>query len=80
MKIDPKQEIQMLDFCQRVKAGFGNITDSNVKKEFERTFESQLETPVLAELLALLESQNLLDKKHSANKQPDFYRTMKKMM
>lgn len=75
-----EEELRLLEFCQKVKSGFGSISDTVVKKEYERVYESDMTIESLAELLALLEAQNLLDKKHSANKHPNFYRVMKKTL
>jgi hypothetical protein len=77
MKIDD----QIVQFCGAVKQGFGNITDSLVKSEFERINETSLEPENLGKLLALLEKHDLLDKKFSINKEPQFYQFMyRKMM
>ena len=58
--------------------GFGTITDSSVKFEFERVYETQIDTTELAKLLALLEKNSLLDEKFSVNRQKGFYQTMYK--
>lgn len=77
MKIDD----QIVEFCGSVKSGFGNIADSIVKSEFERINETRIEPENLGKLLALLEKHDLLDKKFSINKEPQFYQFMyKKMM
>lgn len=70
----------IVDFCNSVKKGFGTISDSSVKQEFERVTESSLGVQDLGKLLALLEKHSLLDKKHSVNKEAGFYQFMYKKM
>ena len=62
-------------FCSRVKNGLGTILDSQVRKEYNRIYET-VDSYDLAFLLAVLEQNSLLDKDHSVNKQPFFYRQM----
>jgi hypothetical protein len=69
---------KFLKFCEKVMTGFGTITDSSVKFEFERVYETQIDTTELAKLLALLEKNSLLDEKFSVNRQKGFYQTMYK--
>ena len=76
MKIDE----QIVNFCTSVKNGFGTITDSTVRLEFERINETKIETEELGKLLALLERYELLDKKASVNKEDQFYQFMYKKM
>jgi hypothetical protein len=76
MTIDDK----IVKFCGSVKSGFGNIVDTSVKIEFERINETKLEPEDLGKLLALLERHELLDKKFSINKEPQFYQFMYKKM
>ena len=75
-----KNEDKILEFCNSVKKGFGTITDSLVKSEFERIYETAVESTELATLLALLEKHELLDKKKSVNKGENFYQFMHKKM
>ena len=70
----------IVEFCSSVKKGFGSIMDSTVKAEFERIYETSLETNDLATLLALLEKHELLDKKKSVNKDEKFYQFKNKKM
>lgn len=67
---------KLIEFCKSVKSGFGSITDTNVKSEFQRLNEKILSIEQLGKLLALLEKHELLDKKHSVNTQKDFYQIM----
>jgi hypothetical protein len=76
MKIDE----QIVNFCASVKNGFGTISDSTVRIEFERINETKIETEDLGKLLALLEKYDLLDKKSSVNKEDQFYQFMYKKM
>jgi hypothetical protein len=76
MKIDE----QIVNFCTAVKGGFGTISDSTVRLEFERINETKIETEDLGKLLALLERYELLDKKSSVNKEDQFYQFMYKKM
>ena len=76
MKIDE----QIVNFCTAVKSGFGTISDSTVRLEFERINETKIETEDLGKLLALLERYELLDKKSSVNKEDQFYQFMYKKM
>lgn len=76
MKIDE----QIVKFCTSVKSGFGTISDSTVRLEFERINETKIETEDLGKLLALLEKYELLDKKSSVNKEDQFYQFMYKKM
>jgi hypothetical protein len=71
---------QIVEFCTSVKKGFGTISDSSVKHEFERMSESAIQPQHLGKLLALLERHNLLDKKNSVNKEEKFYQFMYKKM
>ena len=75
-----KPQEMIVEFCSSVKKGFGSITDSAVKAEFERIYETSIQTPDLATLLALLEKHNLLDKAKSVNKDEKFYQFMYKKM
>lgn len=75
-----KNQEMIVEFCSAVKKGFGSITDSSVKGEFERIYETSIETTDLATLLALLEKHELLDKKRSVNKDEKFYQFMYKKM
>ena len=75
-----KDEKKIMDFCASVKKGFGSIVDVIVKKDFERIYETSLEAESLGALLALLETHDLLDKRHSINKGTTFYRDMYKKM
>jgi hypothetical protein len=63
-------------FCSKVKNGLGTILDSQVKKEYTRVYEADVNSYDLAFLLAVLEQNNLLDKDHSVNKKLFFYRQM----
>ena len=65
-------------FCLSVKKGFGSIPDTAVKREFERLHEEVADALVLGKLLAILEKNELLDKKVSVNKEPKFYQRMYK--
>ena len=76
MSIDDK----IVEFCNSVKRGFGTISDSQVKHEFERINESKIEIGDLGKLLALLEKHSLLDKKYSVNNVDNFYQFMYKKM
>jgi hypothetical protein len=76
MKIDE----QIVNFCASVKNGFGTISDSTVRVEFERINETRIETVDLGKLLALLEKYELLDKKSSVNKEDQFYQFMYRKM
>ena len=67
---------RIVDFCTKVKKGLGTIVDTIVKTEYERVYESQIESKDLASLLALLEKHNLLDKKRGVNNTPHFYQNM----
>jgi hypothetical protein len=67
---------RIVDFCTKVKKGLGTIVDTIVKTEYERVYESQIESKDLASLLALLEKHNLLDKKRGVNNAPHFYQNM----
>ena len=78
MKKEDEQHI--VEFCNSVKKGFGSIVDCVVKKEYERIYESSIQPESLADLLALLETHNLLDKKYSINNDKSFYRDMRKKM
>ena len=71
---------KIAEFCVGVKKGFGTISDSGVKGEFERVYETKLDSTNLGKLLALLEKHNLLDKKHSVNCNENFYQFMYKKM
>lgn len=75
-----KPQEMIVEFCTSVKKGFGSISDSSVKAEFERIYETSIETTDLATLLALLERHELLDKKKSVNKDEKFYQFMYKKM
>ena len=68
------------EFCGSVKKGFGTISDSGVKGEFERVYETKLDSFALGKILALLEKHALLDKKHSVNCNENFYQFMYKKM
>jgi hypothetical protein len=63
-------------FCSKVKNGLGTIMDSQVKKEYTRIYEADVNSYDLAFLLAVLEQNSLLDKDHSVNTHPFFYRQM----
>lgn len=76
MKIDE----QIVNFCASVKNGFGTISDSTVRIEFERINETKIETEDLGKLLALLEKYELLDKKYSVNQEDQFYQFMYRKM
>lgn len=76
MKIDE----QIVNFCASVKSGFGTISDSTVRLEFDRINETKIETEDLGKLLALLEKYELLDKKYSVNKEDQFYQFMYRKM
>jgi hypothetical protein len=78
--MDRQEQERLLEFCMRVKNGFGTILDRDVKKEYERLYEKECTTTSLGHLLALLEAKNLLDKKRSVNKQPGFYQKMIKKL
>jgi hypothetical protein len=71
---------KIVEFCTKVKKGFGTIVDTIVKTEFERIYENRLEGEELATLLALLEKHDLLDKKRCTNSAPGFYQDMRKKM
>jgi hypothetical protein len=75
-----KSQEMIVEFCSSVKKGLGSITDSLVKTEFERVYETSLQSTDLATLLALLEKHELLDKKRCINKEPHFYQAMYKKM
>lgn len=75
-----KPQEMIVEFCTSIKKGLGSITDSSVKGEFERIYETNIESPDLATLLALLEKHNLLDKKKCVNKDEKFYQFMYKKM
>lgn len=65
----------IVEFCKFVKKGSGVIVDSNVKSEFESMYELA-NSYHHGKLLAVLELNNLLDKKNSVNNDPLFYRNM----
>lgn len=67
---------RIVDFCNKVKKGFGTIVDTIVKTEYERVYERSLNGEDLATLLALLEKHELLDKKRCVNTSPKFYQQM----
>lgn len=67
---------KIIDFCNKVKKGFGTIVDTIVKTEYERVYEKSLSGGELATLLALLEKHELLDKKRCVNSSPKFYQQM----
>ena len=73
-------EDKIVEFCNSVKKGFGSIPDSLVKTEFNRLNETVIDSSNLGKLLALLEKHNLIDKKHSINKDESFYQYMYKNM
>lgn len=73
-------EDKIVEFCNSVKKGFGSIPDSLVKAEFNRIHETTIASDDLGKLLALLEKHNLIDKKHSVNKDGSFYQFMYKKM
>jgi hypothetical protein len=70
------EDDKIVEFCTAVKMGFGSITDSSVKKEFERLNESEIDSKSLGRLLSILEKHSLLDKKNSVNKLDNFYQVM----
>lgn len=71
---------RIVEFCTKVKKGFGTIVDTIVKTEYERVYENHINGDDLATLLALLEKHDLLDKKRCVNRTPSFYQEMRKKM
>ena len=71
---------QLAEFCNSVQKGFGSITDTAVKTEYERVYNKKIDPNNLGRLLALLEKHSLLDKKNSVNKTEQFYLSMYKKM
>ncbi len=64
------------EFCENLKKFNSKISDSKVSENFEKNFNIKLNSISLTNLLAILESQNLLDKKNSVNKEEKFYRSL----
>ena len=70
-----QEQERLLEFCMRVKNGFGSIIDTEVKSTYERLYEKECTTQSLAHLLALLDAKQLIDQKRSTNKS-GFYQKM----
>ncbi len=62
-----------------MKAGVGTIVDKDVKREYERTNEV-IHNYDLAFLLAVLEQNDLLDRRNAINSEIFFYRNMYKKL
>ena len=71
---------RIVEFCTKVKKGFGTIVDTIVKTEYERVYENHIDGDDLATLLALLQKHDLLDKKRCVNRSQGFYQDMRKKM
>lgn len=73
MRIEATKEKIMFEFTDFLKRNKLTISDKDVAPVFKLKYNQTLNIGEYSSLLTLLESQKLLDKEKSINKEVDFY-------
>jgi hypothetical protein len=79
MKLDEKIKTTMFKFVDFLKERKLTIPDKDVAPVFKLKYEMKLNVAEYSSLLSLLESQNLLNKEKSVNKDQNFYTNKHKL-